>query len=209
MSAITIYGNPASTYVRTVRMTAAEKGVDYDLVSLTPADEELQALHPFRKIPAMRHGDLVLYETSAITRYIDEAFDGTALQPGGLVARARMNQWISAINDYVYDAMIRRYVLHYIFPKGADGQPDRTVIDAALPQIRQQVELIDRTLGEHDFLAADELSLADLFLAPILTYVSRMPEGGELLAAAANIQRAGAAMHDRSSFQDTLPPLAA
>ncbi|MDP6345819.1 MAG: glutathione S-transferase domain-containing protein [Alphaproteobacteria bacterium] len=102
--------------------------------------------------------------------------------------------------------MIRRYVLQYIFPKGADGQPDRAVIDPALEQIANYLSIIDDGLAEHDFLAGDQVSSADLFLAPIMTYLSRMPEGGELLADCANIRRAGGAMTQRASYQDTLPP---
>ncbi len=59
------------------------------------------------------------------------------------------------------------------------------------------------TPGDHR-----EAVLADLYLAPIMTYLSRMPEGPELLDGRANIHRAGAAMMARPSYQNTLPPMA-
>ena len=37
--------------------------------------------HPFGRIPAFEHDGFRLYETGAIARYVDEAFEGPALQP--------------------------------------------------------------------------------------------------------------------------------
>jgi hypothetical protein len=60
------------------------------------------ALHPFDRVPTLRHGDFMLYETSAIVAYIEELFPTPALQPDTPQGRARMNQWISAVNSYYY-----------------------------------------------------------------------------------------------------------
>jgi glutathione S-transferase len=207
MAAVTIYGDPRSTYTRTARMVCHEKGVAYDFKTMAPNTPEIRALHPFGKVPAFRHGDFTVYETSAIARYVDEAFPGPSLQPAGARERAAMEQWIGVIDNYVFDAAIRRYVLHYIFPRGADGKPDRTTIDAALVDIRRQLDLIDAQLAGHTFLLADRPMLPDLFLAPIMTYLARMPEGSALLDGRANIKRTGDAMMARASFRDTLPPI--
>src|SRR3954462_7510052 len=64
------------------------------------------ALHPFNRVPILRHGDLTIYETSAIAAYADEAFGGASLTPKDVKARARMNQWIGAVNSYYYPYMI-------------------------------------------------------------------------------------------------------
>lgn len=207
MSDITIYGFPQSTYVRTARMVAEEKGATYDLEDVDLKSEAYRQLHPFAKMPAMRHGDLVLYETSAIARYLDDSFEGVALQPKDVRARARMEQWISAINDYVYEVAIRRYVLQFVFPKGADGKPDMTVIRAAIPDLQHQLGVFDAALTDGDYLAGPALSLADLFLAPILFYVGKMPKGEKLLAECPNLARHIAAIERRPSFAATLPPM--
>jgi glutathione S-transferase len=101
--------------------------------------------------------------------------------------------------------MVRRYVLQYIFPRGADGQPDRGVIDAALKEMPAQLAALDKAYGAGDWLAGGALSMADLFVAPILAYVERMPEGAALLAAAPNVKRAQATMRARASFIQTDP----
>lgn len=198
---VTLLGDPRSTYVRTARMGLFEKGVKYTLEPHAPASPPMQGLHPFGKIPAFRDGELALFETSAILRYVEEAFDGPALLPGSIRDRARCEQWVSAINSYLYDTMVRRYVLQYVFKKD-----DRSVIEGALKEIPGQLAILDRAYGARDLLAGATVSMADLFLAPILYYVEQMPEGRALLAQAPNVQRAQAAMRGRESFKATEPP---
>jgi len=203
---VSLLGDPRSTYTRTARMGLAEKGVKYTLERTAPRTPEILAVHPFGKIPAFRDGDFELFETSAILRYVDESFDGPALIPTMIRDRARCEQWVSAINAYCYDAMVRRYVLQYIFPRGADGKPDRVVIDGAIKDVTDHLAVLDRAYANGSYLAGSAMSIADLFLAPILAYVEAMPEGKALFGAAPNVGRAQAVMRERVSFKETEPP---
>lgn len=200
---VTLLGDPRSTYTRTARMGLAEKGIKYSLQQASPRSPEILAVQPFGRIPGFRDGDFELFETSAILRYIDESFDGTPLVPGTIRERTRCEQWVSAVNAYCYDAMVRRYVLQYLFPRGTDGKPDRGVIDAAVGQIAEHLAIFDRAYGERDFLVGHSMCMADLFLAPILAYVEAMPEGAALFAAVPNVRRAQAVMRARASFKET------
>ena len=207
---LVLLGDVRSTYTRTVRMALAEKGLAYTLRTCAPHTPDLLALNPFGRIPALRDGDISLFETSAIVLYLDEAFvAGPTLRPGTILGRARGEQWVSAINGYLYDTMVRRYVLAYLFPRGDSGQPDRGVIDAALQDMPAQLAAIDQAYGAGDWLAGGALSAADLLLAPILAYVEAMPEGKALFEAVPNLRRAQAAMRQRPSFTTTDPSLPA
>jgi glutathione S-transferase len=66
--------------------------------------------------------------------------------------------------------------------------------------------VIDRALGASPYFAGDEVSLADLFLAPIVAYVAEMPEGDALMSACPNLSRWLEAIAKRPSFTATLPP---
>ena len=103
-----VYGFPRSTYVNIVRLILTHKNIPYGFHDLEPVmgKPEHLALHPFNRVPILRHGDFAVYETSAIASYIDEAFDGPRLTPQDVRQRARMNQWISAVNSYYYPYMI-------------------------------------------------------------------------------------------------------
>jgi glutathione S-transferase len=203
---LTLLGDLRSTYTRTARMALAEKGLAYTMQTCAPHSPEILAVHPFGRIPALRDGEIALFETSAIVRYLDECFGSSAaLLPGSQLARAQCEQWVSVVNAYLYDTMVRRYVLQYIFPRGPGGQPDRGVIDGALKEMPAQLAALDKAYGDGDWLAGGTLSMADLFVAPILAYVERMPEGAALLAAAPNVKRAQAAVRTRASFIQTDP----
>jgi len=68
MSELTVYGFPRSTFVNIVRMVLTYKEVPYafhDLEKEMGKPSHL-ALHPFNRVPILRHADFVLYETSAI-----------------------------------------------------------------------------------------------------------------------------------------------
>ncbi len=204
---LVLLGDARSTYTRSVRMALAEKGLAYTFEMAGPHSPAIDAVHPFGRIPALRDGDIALWETSAIVRYLDECFaGGNSLLPASIIGRTRCEQWVSAINAYCYDAMVRRYVLQYVLPRGPGGAPDRSVIDAALAEIPRQLAALEHGYGSDVWLAGGALSMADLLLAPILAYVAAMPEGASLLAAVPQVRRAQAAMRARPSFVATEPP---
>lgn len=200
-----LLGDPRSSYTRSARMAFVEKGIAYRLEEHGPHDDAIAAVHPFKRVPALRFGPHALYETSAIIRYVDEAFAGPALAPDTPLERAYMEQWISAINAYMYDAMVRRYVLQYVIPRGADGKPDRKVIETALPEIKHQLDVIEKAYDGRDFLVGTQLSLADILLAPIVFYLQIFPESKALIEAHPNVAKAHAVIAQRESFTATLP----
>src|ERR1700740_3393553 len=101
-TAVVLHGYRYSVYLRTPRLTLAEKGVVYDRVEVNPFAPDVPAaylaLHPFGRVPALIHDGFALYETAAITRYIDRAFAGPALQPAEPRALARMDQIIGVVD---------------------------------------------------------------------------------------------------------------
>jgi glutathione S-transferase len=205
---VTVIGDPRSSYCRTVRMALEEKGVAYTLRPDAPHSAAVLEHNPFGRIPILCDGPIEFYETRAIVGYIDDAFDGPSLlAQWGPTAHARCEQWISLINCHAYDAMVKRYVLQYVFPKGEGGQPDRAVIDAAIPEIDAHLAVFDAAYGDRDYLVGTSLSMADLFLAPILAAVGRFAEGAALLEKRPSIRRGQRIMRERPSFIATQPVL--
>lgn len=204
MSDIILYGDARSTFVRSTRMACVEKGVAHRLEPVELSSASYRDFHPFAKMPAMDHGDFRLFEACAIMRYVDENFDGPALQPAHVKGRALMAQWISVHNDYLAKDIGRRFLLQYFIPKGPDGAPDQAVIDAALPDVRHRLSVLDGALADTIYFVGDDVSLADLAIIPILSYVDKVPPGPDLLAACPNIRRWIATMTARQSFTETI-----
>jgi glutathione S-transferase len=178
-----VYGFPRSTYVNIVRLVLTHKDVRYAFHDLEPVmgKPEHLALHPFNRVPILRHGDFTVYETSAIVSYIDEAFDGPRLTPQDVRERARMNQWVSAVNSYYYPYMIY-HVTHerLVYPELGIAS-DEKVVAHALPKVELALGVIERELSHgKEYLLGSELTLADFFILPS-TFAFSLTEEGQAM----------------------------
>jgi glutathione S-transferase len=175
-----VYGFPRSTFVNIIRLILTHKDVAYSFHDLEPVmgKPDHLALHPFDRVPILRHGDLTIYETSAIATYVDEAFAGAQLTPKDVRARARMNQWISAVNSYYYPYMIY-HVTHerLVFPELGIAS-DEKVVAHALPKVERALAVAERELAHgQDFLLGAEPTIADFYLLPATFAFSLTAEG--------------------------------
>lgn len=191
---IAIHGVPNSSYVRTARMACIEKDLPHTL------EAPIEGLHPWKRVPVLRHGDVTLYETSAILRYVDEIGTGPSLLPATPAARGLMEQWVSAINCYLYETLVRGYAFSYIGPRLAGRDPDPAQIRASVPAMERDVERLDGAYAARAFIAGDTVSMADLLVAPIVQTLRMFPEGKRAVGAAANLSRAYTALAARPSF---------
>jgi glutathione S-transferase len=191
MAEITVFGFPHSTFVHIARLVLTHKQVPYLFEDLEPdmGSPKHLALHPFDRVPILRHGDFMLYETSAIVAYIEELFPTPALQPATPQGRARMNQWISAVNSYYYHYMIY-HVSHErnVFPEL--GIPsDEAVVAHALPKIEVGLQVAEKQLSHgQGFLLGSEVTLADYYLMPSTRSFGRTPEGKAMYAGFPQVQ---------------------
>lgn len=205
-----LFGADYSVYVRIARLCLIEKGIEHQLVPLDifaaggpPAD--YLAKHPFGRIPAFEHQDISLYETSAITRYIDEAFEGPHLQPLDPLHRARCNQLISIADNYAYPHLVWGVYVERV-SKPARGVPtDEDTLVAALPKARNCLMAMSQLMGDAPWLVGEQLTLADLYAAPMFDYFLMAPEGADLIREHANLQEWWARMASRPSMAATQP----
>jgi glutathione S-transferase len=206
MADLQIIGAPQSNFVWACRIACGEKDVPYELVPVFPHAPEADAIHPFGKIPAMRHGDVTLFESRAIYYYIDHVFPGASLQPHDIVLGAQVEQWISVVNTTIDPLLMRQYLLSYIFPGTPDGSPDRAKIDAAVPKMDAHFALLDRSVANTGYLVGSALTLADINLLPILYYMGKLPESSAMLAAKPNLSAYVDRLLARKTIADTIPP---
>lgn len=206
-----VYGPAYSTYTRTARLALEEKGVAYTLEEVDILQGAAQtpqhlARHPFGKVPAFSHDGLDLYETVAITRYIDEAFPGPKLQPADVKARARMQQIIAINDSYAYPTLISKVLIQRIQPM-LGGTTDEKVIAEAMPMVEKSVKALDSLTEPGGFLVGGALSLADLHLAPVIDYFAGTPEGAKVLPGARRLSAWWEQISKRPSVQKTKPRL--
>ncbi len=180
MSDLTLWGFDGSTYVRTIKMLLAEKGVtgfkqvQLNVLAGDPKSGEHLERHPFGKVPVVDVDGLRLIETSAIARYLDATLPGTSLVPKTPADRARMDLAIGIIDSYGYGALLGGIAAYHLFPDFVGGKNDEA-LKRGIETGHKVIEFVMKTKGGSPFIAGD-LSLADLYLAPIAFYVSLTPD---------------------------------
>ncbi|TIT21585.1 MAG: glutathione S-transferase family protein [Mesorhizobium sp.] len=199
-----VYGAEYSVYVRIVRLVLEEKGVGYELVPVDIfAADGIPGWYfehqPFGRIPAFEHDGFRLHETGAIARYVDEAFDGPALQPVEARPRARMNQIAGMLDAYAYKAMVWDVAVERL----EKTPPDEAEIANGLRQARTALQALSSLKAEGPWLLGTDLTLADLHAAPIIGYFVKVAEGRKLLAEFADIWDWYARIAQRASFAKT------
>jgi glutathione S-transferase len=207
---VTLYGPIYSTYARTARLALEEKGVPYELREVDTLNgagqtPEHLARHPWGKVPVMDHDGFSLFETAAITRYVDQAFPGTKLQPDDPRQRARMNQICAILDNYSWNPMVIQVFAQAIVVPLQGGAPDRAVIARAMPQAELALKVIEGLAEEEEFLCGMGISLADLHLVPILDYFARTEDGSGALKGCRTLSRWWQKIEQRPTVVKTRP----
>lgn len=207
-----LFGADYSVYVRAARLALHEKGIDYDLVPVDvfaeggPPPSHL-ARQPFGRIPAFAHGWFALYETGAITRYVDEAFDGPALQPADPRSRARVNQIISIADSYIYPVLVWGIYVEQV-SKPARGEPgDETRLAASLAAAPVILKALADLMGDGPWFGGAALTLADLHAAPMIDCFAKAPDSLPMIGVHANLRAWWSRMQERASMRQTEPGL--
>ena len=208
MPDMTLWGFDGSTYVRTVKMLLAEKGVtEFEQVQINvlagePKQPEHLQRHPFGKVPVLDHDGMRIIETSAIARYLNDVLPGKSLIPATPKDRARMDMVVGIVDSYGYGALTGGVAAYHLFPDFVGGKND-AMRAHGLDHGRQVIKFAMKTKASSPFIAG-ELSLADLYLAPILFYVSLTPDK-EALFDVDGCAEWWAKIEALPSFQETQP----
>ncbi|MBN3945327.1 MAG: glutathione S-transferase family protein [Nostoc sp. NMS7] len=164
MSNIQLYFAKASTFSQRTRVVLLEKGIDF-----TPIEIDLQnkpdgytQISRYGKVPAIKHGDVEIYESAIINEYLDEVFPEPPLLPRDPAAKAIARIWIDYANTRFVPAFNK-------FLRGKDSQEQeqgRKEFTEALLYIEQE------GLGKGDYLLGDQFSLVDISFYP---WFERLP----------------------------------
>jgi glutathione S-transferase len=209
---VILHGPGYSTYARTARLALEEKGVAYqlnevDILSGKGHAPEHLARHPWGKVPAFEHDGFAFYEVTAIARYVDQVFPGRRLQPSDARQAARMNQIIGIVDSYAYGSIVGKLVWQRMITPMLGGQCDESIVRDARPMVETCLSELERIKGSDPFLAGPDLSLADLYLAPIMAYLSMTPDMADLMTPCPGLKSWWDSMAARPSMQETQPKL--
>lgn len=183
---VKLYGAAWSVYVRIARLALEEKQIKYDLLEVdvfaeTGVPQEHLKRHPFGRIPAFEHGEFRLYETGAIVRYIDDAFPGCRLVPADPKARAKVNQIVGILDAYAYRTLVWDIYVERVVSAREGRIANEHKIAAALPRAALCLSELTRLSDDGGFLIGDDVTLADLYAAPMFACFMQAPEAASLM----------------------------
>ncbi len=184
---------------RSPKRASTTNCVPVDIFAPEASPPGISNIHPFGRIPAFEHDGLRLFETSAIARYVDEAFDGPALQPADAARRAGMNQIIGMLDAYAYRALVWDVAVERLEKEA----PDEKLIANGLEQAQTVLKILTSLKANGPWLLGNRLTLADLHAAPVIAYFIKVAEGQSLMARFADIEDWYARVAERVSFAKT------
>lgn len=181
MPNITLYGTPVSTYVRTTRLLLAEANIDYDLkdIGIFNGDNKTQSYlskHPFGKVPTLEIDGQTIYETAAITYYINQKLAQGKFSPPDLLMQTRMHQIMAIIDSYLYTPAIGTIVIQNLIVPTQGGTTDQQAVEGAIAPTQKALKAIEDLVVGTPFLVGSMISIADFYLIPIFVYLAKTPQ---------------------------------
>jgi glutathione S-transferase len=192
MSKILVYGSPLSTYVRTVQLLLESIGIEYQThsVDFLKGENRLATYlskNPFAKMPTLEIEEGLIYETAAITDYLDTVLANGRFTPTNPLLKARMRQVMGIVDNYLYPNVITIVMQRSIVPSQG-GQTDLSAVNKAIEPLKIAIDAIETLTTCDLYLLGSSVSIADFYLAPIFGYLAQTPEFAVTVAQAPKLQ---------------------
>jgi len=201
-----LIGSSSSPYVRKVRITMAEKKLDYQYVTdnVWSADSRISESNPLGKVPCLvMEGAEALFDSRVIVEYLETLSPVGKLIPANGRERAEVKTW-EALADGVLDAAVMAR-MEATWDGRTEAQRSQAWIDRQLVKVQASVKAMSRGLAEKPFCAGIHLSLADIAVGCALGYLDfRFPQIA-WREEHANLAKLQDKLMLRASFADTGP----
>ena len=162
-----VIGAGLSPFVRKVRVTLSEKGLDYEHDPMVPfgVSDEYKRMHPLGKIPTLVDGERVVPDSSAICQYLEGVHPEPALYPADPYERARAI-WLEEFADAgIINGTIVPFQQRILGPLFLKQEGDEAKVEEALSEtLPPFFDYLERELGDADYLVAGRFGIADVAL---------------------------------------------
>ncbi|KAL6627877.1 hypothetical protein ACP70R_031603 [Stipagrostis hirtigluma subsp. patula] len=184
MAPVKVFGPAMSTNVARILVCLEEVGAEYEVVNIDMQAKEHKspehlARNPFGQIPAFQDGDIVLFESRAIAKYVLRKFSKSAgvdlLREGDLKEAAMVDVW-TEVEAHTYNPALSPVVYECLIYPAMRGVPtNQKVVEESLEKLKKVLDVYEARLSKHDYLAGDFLSFADLNHFPYTHYFMGTP----------------------------------
>lgn len=158
--------NNSSPFVQRVWIALEQKKLPYQYIEIDPyaKPKVLLDINPRGLIPALKHGDWGMYESSVLMEYLEDLQQGVPLLPSDPKARAHSRLWSDHINRHIVPAFY-----HYL-----QEQDMQKVSEHASAFQEQILKLVEAAHPEGPFFLGKDISFVDVQLAPWVIRLKRV-----------------------------------
>lgn len=164
---ITVWGRKTSSNVQVAMWAVGELGLEHERIDwggkFGGNDEpDYRAMNPNGLVPTIRDGDLVLWESPAILRYLGARYGDEAFWPADPAERARLDMWAEWVKTSFCPPLIGQVFWQLVRTSAAQRNPAAIANGAA--RLKMLTPMIDARLGDGPFLNGEHLCFADIML---------------------------------------------
>ena len=161
---LTLYTNPMSRG-RIARWMLEETGATYEVEVLTFDDSirsaAYRALNPMAKVPAIRHGDVVVTEAAAICAYLADAFPDAGLAPS-TNSRGAYYRWLFFGAGPFEAATVNKMI-------GVEVTPQQQGM-VGYGTLERVLDTLEGVLEANAYVAGEAFSAADVYVGANLNW---------------------------------------
>jgi RNA polymerase-associated protein len=192
---MTLYSGITCPFSHRCRIVLYEKGMDFVIidVDLHNKPEDLAVMNPYNEVPVLIERDLILHESDIINEYIDERFPHPQLMPADPVMRARARLFLFRFEKELFNHVKTLEV-------SSTGKEAARAREA----IRDGLTTIAPIFAKQKFMLADEFSMIDVAIAPLMWRLEHY--NIDLGKSAAPILKYAERIFQRQPFIDSLTP---
>jgi glutathione S-transferase len=161
---ITLWGRASSANVQKVRWALAELALPYEHVSLGGRfggnrEPDYLALNPNGLVPTLRDGEIVVWESYAVLRYLAASYGVGGLWPVEPAQRAAADQWTDWTATTFQPAWIDVF---WKLVRTPEAERDSGAIARGIAETERCFAIMDGRLAQSRFLGGELLTYADL-----------------------------------------------
>lgn len=183
-----LYQYPLDPFCRRIRVSVAELGGELDLIEERPWDArtEFLRMNPTGLVPVLVADDgTIAAGIEAVEGYLEDTRDENTPSQVGVTAAERAETrrlvaWFDGKfhHDVSAPLLIEKIVRRFVPPEHGGGAPNMNRVRAALDKIRPQLDYVGSLVRERNWIAGDEITIADFAAAShlsVLDYLGDVP----------------------------------
>ncbi len=168
---ITVWGRATSGNVQVVMWAIGELGLEHERRDVggkfggtdTP---EYAAMNPNRLVPTIKDGELVLWESAAIVRYLGATYGSEAFWPQSAARRVQIDQWAEWAKTSFWPTFLPGIFAQLVFTP--EAKRDAAGIAAAAQKLQPLAKMIDARLERSPYLGGGDVSFGDCVFGAML-----------------------------------------